>query len=91
MPEDPDGDYPDEEWIRYDSFAEQEAERVMLGQALPEGGPGPPAFPLPPPPPPPPLPGHSHECASFSSQFDGCDISKVRFLSSSLITWLLAP
>ena len=71
------------EWIHYQEFAEDRVQKYshMLEQ-FEVGGPGPPFdFPEPPDffPPPPPIPGSVEECETFSSHFDNCDISKVKY------------
>ena len=72
-----------EKWIRYEAYADERFEHLssMLEQ-FDIGGPGPP-FEFPEPPdfflPPPPIPGNVEECVTFSSHFDNCDISKVKF------------
>ena len=72
------------EWIHYQEFAEDRSQKYshMLEQFELGGGPGPPFdFPEPPDffPPPPPIPGSVEECETFSSHFDNCDISKVKY------------
>ena len=72
-----------EAWLPYEQFAAERSRRhgaSMLGHGSDHF-----VFEFPEPPdffpPPPPIPGSREECATFSSHFDNCDISKVKHFS----------
>ena len=79
-----------DDWISYEQFADERFNKhsQMLEQLELGPGPGPPIFDFPPPPdffpPPPPIPGSVEECETFSSHFDHCDISKVKFILENI-------
>ena len=75
-----------EAWLPYEQFAAERSRRhgaSMLGHGSEHF-----VFEFPEPPdffpPPPPIPGSREECATFSSHFDNCDISKVSSNSFNL-------